>query len=97
MKQQQNPMSRQGEIANFWLKNVPKDFCHNFKYVVTVKDFKYSLLKILAKSYEQIGRNWPKCNFLGQNGHFFSKMGQKMGKNYFSQNFNQVIIVKDHK
>ena len=36
-------------------------------------------------------------SIFGQNGHFLLKTGQKMGKTYFSQNFNQVIIVKDHK
>ena len=52
-------------------------------------------MKILAKFYEQIGRNWPKCQFLGQNGHILVKKGPKNGQKDFCQNFHWVIIVID--
>ena len=47
----------------------------NFKDVVIVKNFKYSKMLL------QIGRNCPKCQFLGQIGHFLLKNGWKKGQN----------------
>ena len=52
--------------------------------------FKYAKL---LKSYEQIERNWPNCQFLVKNYHFLVKNGPKMGKIDFSQNFHWAIIV----
>ena len=42
--------------------------------------FKYAKL---VKSYEQIERNWPKCNFFGQNGQILVKKGPKPGPKRF--------------
>ena len=50
-----------------------------------------------VKSYEQIVRNWPNCQFLVKNDNFLVKNGPKMGKIYFSQNFHWAILVLDHK
>ena len=56
--------------------------------------FKYAKV---VKFYEQIERNWPKCNFFGQNGQILVKKGPKKGQKDFCQNFHWVIIVIDHK
>ena len=59
------------------------DFFQNFKDVVIVKDFKYSLIENISKKLWQIGRNCPNCQFLGQNGHFSLKNGSNNGQNIF--------------
>ena len=104
-------MSRLGEIGqniNLWVKmdefwpkkghkRGEKDFFQNIHWVILVIDhgtsFKYAKL---AKSYERIGRNWPKCQLMGQNGRILAKKGHKRGEKDFCQNFHWVILVIDH-
>ena len=85
-------------MANFWLKMCPKYFCQNLNQVVRVKDFKYSFnMKYQQNPMSRQGEIAQNDNFGVKMDIFWSKISKKMVKNIFSQNFNQVIIVKDHK
>ena len=71
-------------------KKGQKDFCQNFHWVIIVKDHKYNFnIKTIAKSYEQIGINWQKLQFLGQNGNLF---GQKWVENDQKLFFAELLL-----
>ena len=75
IKYQQNPMSRKGEIdqsVNFWIKQLIKG-----KKNSRSRPQMQFINEVLAKSNDQIGRNWPKCKFLGQKGQILVKKGPK--------------------
>ena len=48
-----------------------------------------------GQNFQQIERNWPKCQFLVKNDNFLVKSGPKMGKIDISLNFHWAILVLD--
>ena len=75
-----------------------KYFSQNFNQVIIIKYHKYSFnMKQQQNPKSKQGEIGQNVNFWVKMDIFWSKMGNKMVKKHFFQNFNQVIIVKDHK
>ena len=84
-----------GQNRQIWVKKGPKTgekvFCQNFHWVIIVIYHKCSLNAKVVKSYEQIERNWPKCNFFGQNGQILVKKRAKKGAKTWLHGASQKI------
>ena len=85
-----------GQNGQILVKKGQKYFCQNFHWVIIVIDHKCSLNAKLVKSYEQIERNWPKCQFFGQKCQFFGQkcqfFGQKWSKNGQNRFFPELSL-----